>query len=339
MKNKKFLIAAAFVAIVGVSLSACGGGAAMLPNVSGKAGEVIVVVDKNDWEGSLGTVTKEILAKDYPFLPQPEPTFSLSTVPVNGFADLFKPHRNILIFNINPSAPSGVLYKKDEWAHPQCVIQVTAPSSDSAATMMKIHGEHIVNAIEQAERDRVIANSIRYEEHSIPPAVKELTGGSPHFPTGYKLRKKTSDFLWIADDKQYVTQGVFVYKYPAAASDNFTDEVLLAKRNEILKNNVPGMFDNTYMITSEAIKPEVKFVSYRKRQFVEIRGLWEVYNDFMGGPFVSHAFYSKDGKDIIVLDGFVYAPKYDKRQYLRQVESILYSFEWEKEGESAAPGE
>ncbi|OUO36394.1 hypothetical protein B5F83_08905, partial [Muribaculum sp. An289] len=36
----------------------------------------------------------------------------------------------------------------------------------------------------------------------------------------------------------------------------------------------------------------------------------------------------KDGENVIVLLGFVYAPKYDKRNYLRQVESIMYSFEW-----------
>ena len=38
-----------------------------------------------------------------------------------------------------------------------------------------------------------------------------------------------------------------------------------------------------------------------------------------------------DNKDIIVLEAFVFAPRYDKRQYLRQVESLLYSFEWEDE--------
>jgi hypothetical protein len=70
---------------------------------------------------------------------------------------------------------------------------------------------------------------------------------------------------------------------------------------------------------------------YKGRDFAEIKGLWDVHNDFMGGPFVAHAFYSKDGKDIIVLMAFVYAPRYDKRHYLRQVESILYSYEWAKE--------
>ena len=233
--------------------------------------------------------------------------------------------------SISTLKKSGVIYVSDKWAYPQCIVQISAPSSDSAATILKENGERVVNAIEQAERDRVIANSKRYEEPSIPPAVKEMTGGSPHFPTGYKLRKKTEDFLWISDDKQYVTQGVFVYKYPAAASDNFTEANIIAHRNQFLKENVPGMFDNTYMITNELATPSVQFIRFRGRQFAETRGLWEVHGDFMGGPFVSHSFYSRDGKYIIVLDGFVYAPKYDKRQYLRQVESILYSFEWDKE--------
>ena len=61
---------------------------------------------------------------------------------------------------------------------------------------------------------------------------------------------------------------------------------------------------------------------------MQTRGMWEVKNDFMGGPFVSHSFYSPDGEDIIVAEAFVYAPRYDKRQYLRQVESLLYSWEW-----------
>ena len=51
----------------------------------------------------------------------------------------------------------------------------------------------------------------------------------------------------------------------------------------------------------------------------------------MGGPFVSHSFYSQDGSEIIVTEAFLYAPRYDKRQYLRQVESLLYSFEWKKD--------
>ena len=328
-RTRLFSVLASAVMVFG----GCKGNGTLLPNVGGKACEIIVAMDKNDWDGNLGSTTRTILAADYPFLPQQEPLFSLSNVPVTGFADLFKVHRNLLFFNISKSDQSGVVYKNDVWAHPQCVIQVTAPTSDSAAVILKENSERIINSFEQAERDRIIANSIRYEEHSIPPAVKEMTGGSPHFPSGFKLRKKTSDFLWISDDKQYVTQGVFIYRYPAAENDNFSMENIIAHRDAALRENVPGMFENTYMITSDAVTPAVNYIRFRGRQFAETRGLWEVYNDFMGGPFVSHSFYSKDGQYIIVLDGFVYAPKYDKRQYLRQVEAIMYSFEWDKADE------
>ena len=48
----------------------------------------------------------------------------------------------------------------------------------------------------------------------------------------------------------------------------------------------------------------------------------------MGGPFVEHIMYAKEPGKLLVVEGFVYAPRYKKRNYIRQVESIVYSFEW-----------
>jgi len=88
------------------------------------------------------------------------------------------------------------------------------------------------------------------------------------------------------------------------------------------------------MITSEHFTPMIEYLKFRGRDIVQTRGMWEVENDFMGGPFVSHSFYSPDGKDIYVAEAWVYAPRYDKRQYLRQVESILHSWEWVQKEEN-----
>lgn len=304
---------------------------ALLPNVSGKAGEVIVVIEKADWEGALGTEVRDVLAKDCPWLYVREPLYSLINVAPGGFADLFKVHRNIVLFQIDPQVQQpGVSLKNDIWAAPQCVVQISATDAEQAQALFDEKAEVIVGALEQAERDRVIHNTLLYEERPIFNEVCEIMGGSPHFPSGYKLRKKTDNFVWIADEKQYTTQAVLIYKYPALSEDNFTEENIISKRNEVMKANVPGMFDNTYMTTAEYVTPTVDFIKYKGRDFAQTRGYWEVFNDYMGGPFVSHSFYSKDGSDIIVLEAFVYAPRYDKRQYLRQVESLLYSFEWKK---------
>ena len=302
---------------------------ALLPNVSGKAGEVIVVIDRDNWEGNLGNAVRDILATDCPYLAQKEPLFTLSNVTPGGFADLFKVHRNILIFNIDTQVQEeGIVYRNDVWAHPQCVIQVNAADGEGAFRLLTENAERVTASIEQAERDRIIANSKLYEEASLAKVVTEMIGGSPHFPSGYKLKKKTDDFIWIADEKQYTLQGVFIYKYPAAENENFTEENIIAHRNAFLQENVPGMFDNTWMTTSDIVTPTVEFIKFRGHQFAQTRGFWEVHNDFMGGPFVSHSFYGEGAQDIIVIEGWVYAPRYDKRQYLRQVESIVYSFEW-----------
>ena len=323
-----------FLAALAAICSCKDSGKALLPNVSGKAGEIVVVIDKSDWEGALGDEVRGLLASDCPYLAQQEPLYSLVNVTPSAFADLFRVHRNIMILNVNPQIDSaGIIYKHDVWAKTQCVIQISGKDSEAAIDILKNRKDNILNSFEQAERDRVIGNSILYEERSVSNKVREVFGGSPHIPIGYKLRKISDDFAWIEDNKQYSTQGVFVYRYPVDSENPLTEENILEKRNATLKENVPGMLNNSWMITSEGFPITLKYIKYRNRQIAEMRGYWEVQNDFMGGPFVSHSFYSEDGSHIYVLEAWVYAPKYDKRQYLRQTESILYSWEWNKKEE------
>ena len=85
------------------------------------------------------------------------------------------------------------------------------------------------------------------------------------------------------------------------------------------QENIPCTTENSYVIINPMIEPGFKNMKYKSLEFVEMRGLWEAYNDFMGGPYVSHSFVNPKTNEIIVLDAFVYAPKYPKRNYLRQV--------------------
>lgn len=315
-----------------LAVTGCRSGASLKPNISGKAGEVVVVMDRTAWEGELGNAVRATLGGDCPYLAQQEPLYNLVNVTPAGFANMFKVHRNIILFNLRDAVVEpGVVYRNDEWASPQCIILINAKDASGAQTIFQENTERILSTIETAERDRVIANSKQYEDVAIARVIRPVFGGSPHFPSGYRLKKVTDDFIWVADEKQYSTQGVFVYRYPAAENDNFIRDNIISHRNSILQANVPGMFDNTWMTTTDYIPPTVEFLRFRGRNFAQTRGFWEVHNDFMGGPFVSHSFYSPDNKYIIVLDAWVYAPKYDKRQYLRQVESIIYSFDWNED--------
>ena len=314
--------------------SGCKGTKALLPNVSGKACEIMVVIDKDYWEGPLGDEVRLVLADEVPYLPQREPLFNLSNVPLSGFSDLFRVHRNIMLLQVDPQIDSvGIFFHKDVWAAPQSVVQVSSYTSDEAIELIKDNAPLIVSYFEQAERDRVIGNALLYEDHSIADTVSAIFGGSLHFPQGYKLRMATDDFAWIAYDREYVYQDILIYKYTITEKDPFSTENIIARRNEAMKENVPGMFENSYMTTSPVLEPLVEHVRYRNLDFMQTRGLWEVENDYMGGPFVAHSFYSQDGKDMIVTEAFVYAPRYDKRLYMLQAEALLYSWEWAQKDE------
>lgn len=313
-------------------LTSCknGGRKALLPNISGKAGEVLVVIEKSDWEGVVGEQLREYLCADCSFLPQREPLYTLVNVNPGAFGQMFQLHRNIILMNVNAGVNvPGVVYRYNKWAQPQLVITVNASTQEECINIINDESKKIIGALEQMERDRVIANTKLYQERKLSPVVEEFTGGTMVFPSGYSLKKKSDNFIWISYETTYVQQGVFIYKYPAERNvQELSVEALVSRRNETLMKEVPGMREGSYMTTSSILEPVVKYAAYHDRKFAEVRGFWDVQGDFMGGPFVSHTFYTPDGLNLICIEAYVYAPKYDKRLYLRQVESLLYSFEW-----------
>ena len=326
---KRILSSILFCFAALAALVSCGNSKNVLPGVSGKAGEVIVVIEKAHWDGELGDALREYLACDCDFLPQPEPLYNLAYVTPAGFTNMFQSHRNIIMVHIDQDVKEdGITFYNNKWARPQCIIMINSKGLDEAVAVVRRDYEKIRARLEQAERDRVVASARLYEAKEIRENVAERFGGSIVFPSGYVIKKINDSFAWIGNDNTYVYKDILVYRYPANGKDDLQPETIIAQRNRILKENVPGMFDGTYMTTSQVAEPKVSYINYKGHDFAETRGFWEVENDFMGGPFVSHSFYSLDGSEILVFEAFVYAPKYDKRQYMRQTESLLYSFQW-----------
>ena len=321
------------LALVAVFAASCNDSSELVKqNVGGKAGEIIIVANKAEWESEPGSELRSILATPYPYLPQSEPSYTLINIPHKSFTSLFEYHRNILILKVDPELKAEFRAVEDVWAAPQTVIMITAPTKEEATKVIADNAEQLFNIINQAERNRIMRNSKRYEDVALRNFVADKFGGSPYFPKGYSLKKQTDNFVWISYETTYINLGIFVYRIPYKDETSVQLEGLMAATNDIMQENVPGMVDNSYMTISSEILPGLEVMKYKNRNFVEMRGLWEVKNDFMGGPFVIHAFYDKNNpKDIIVVEGFVYAPRYDKRDYIRQVESILYSFDWKED--------
>ena len=62
--------------------------------------------------------------------------------------------------------------------------------------------------------------------------------------------------------------------------------------------------------------------------------------DSVGGPFGSQARLDEKNNRVVVVEGFVFAPETDKRNFMRRTESALHTFQLSNEMlevESTAP--
>ncbi|WP_163716173.1 DUF4837 family protein [Mangrovibacterium lignilyticum] len=307
-------------------LSSCGDNTKLRKKVTGKAGEVVVVIPKETWNGNVGESIRKTLAQPQISLPQEEPIFDLISVPPSAFKEIFKTSRNIVNVRISPTIDTAkVEFKKDIWAWPQAVINISAKSGEDFEQVFKSNGDRIVAYLLKAERERTMGNYAKYNEKTVIAPLKKDVNVAMTIPVGFKVANEGPDFIWMRYDTPEIMQGIAVYAFPYTSDSTFTEAYLLAKRDSVLKKYIEGPTNGSYMTTEHRVPATVNVFHFKKNYAAELRGLWRVENDFMGGPFVSLAVLDASNNRVVVADGFVYAPRYDKRNYLRQVEAMIYS--------------
>jgi hypothetical protein len=306
----------------------------LLPAATGKDGEVMVVVDNRLWNDSaLHRTLRAVIAPDYPALPNPEPLFDIIEIKESNLTHLLRTHRNIMILQISDSTTSGISPLRNKWAAAQTVMLIRARSAAAMTDLLIQQREQITTAAEQADLNHAVAALKRHGNTALRDTLSRLFGGSPWFTDEYVLRKKTPSFVWIEFEPSEALMGIFIYRYPYADSAAFQLPNLVAARDAVLRSEVAGQFDGAYMTTSPLVPPQVQRVRHRDAHIVEMRGWWDMQNDFMGGPFVSHTFIAPSGDELITLEAFVYNPRGNKRPLLRRLEAVLYSFESAKREE------
>ena len=181
--------------------------------------------------------------------------------------------------------------------------------------------------LEKSERDRTLEYAGKYFDGSLRAIIGEKFGVDMKVPKGYMLRSQSQDFVWISYEHKLASQGFFIYSYPYKGAQSLRPEALIAARNKFA-SRIPGPSDGSYMITFEEAEPISRVMRIDGRLWVEMRGLWDVANDFMGGPFVSFTTVDTQTNRVVTLDCYVYSPQFPKRNYLRPLEHLVYLMEF-----------
>ncbi len=137
-------------------------------NITGQAGEMIVVMSKVAWDDVPGNLIRSTLAQPQLSLPQEEPLFDLVLVPHEAFKDIFLPTRNIIQTKISPIVENpGVTFTNDVWAYPQATVQINARNNVEFEKLFTENSDKIVAYFLKAERDRLMMNYKKLYEKAI----------------------------------------------------------------------------------------------------------------------------------------------------------------------------
>ena len=287
----------------------------LLPASSGNINNISVVTNDELWEGAVGEVIRENFGRPIYGLPQIEPIFSLSHIPSKVFSGFATKSRTIL--KIDVSENEGVFNFKNTYASPQRIIQITANSPDKIIEIINENLNSIYSTMyfnEIQEKQRRISKNLNKTE-----AIKNNTGVSLKFPSAYRVAKADTNFVWIRRDIETGSVNLFIHR-----QRNQTEQSIIEKRDSISKIYIPGPVENTHMTTDLIYTPNTQQINVGGKQVFETRGLWEIEDQYMAGPFLNFQIKLGDD-DFIMLDGFVYSPGSTKREYIFELEAIMRS--------------
>lgn len=323
---KKILAIALFT--TALVLTGCKDSGVLLPNISGGAYEVLIVMDNDDWKKEGGRAVYDLFDYSAPQLPQSEPMFKISRVEHQAFSDLLHPARNIFMVKVGDEyTTTKMKFANSHWAKYQALAMVTSPCSDSLKVFIDAHREAITEYFVDAEMRRQQRYFRSSQNAEALQVAKDSFNLDLIIPSFLKLSKSGKNFYWISNGNLDVRQDIVIYAVPYTDMAQWELPSLLDTRDSIMRVNLPGSKKGSWMgIEREVLPPTLDTVSQDGKFCCCVRGLWKMMDgDIMGGPFVSHTILDEENQRLITIEGFVFAPSREKRNLMRQLEAVVRS--------------
>lgn len=297
-----------------------------LADITGRAGEVLLVVDNDIKNDTSGRFMRAIFEQPMLGLPSDEPLYDVLTVPRKAFNAQLPTFRNLVYTQVADTiAVDTVKYGHDQWAKPQAYISVQAGSKARLLKLLERHEMKILSFVAQSERDRIIRFNRRTRDHGLTDYLRRHWNIAVDIPTGYNKNKSSDDFTWVSTETPETSVGMFFYSFPYVGEGTFSKEYLLNKRDSLLHFNIEGP-KGSFMCTELRADITYRTGTADGLPMVELRGLWRMNGYLMGGPFVLRAIHDTRNDRVFVMDGYVYYPSKDrKREKIRQIDAIMYS--------------
>jgi hypothetical protein len=358
------LVIAALASVLGmVTLSACGGNSDYRPRASGQEGVVTVLIDSTLWNADVGEALQEEVGQWVGTLPTPERLFDLRQVDLTSQQVLenAKAQKNVIVAaplqdttgvarfvrsvlteeaQENVREQGGVVIRRpDLWRREQMVIYVTAGTPEELAATIREQGDVMRQAFTQVTRVRTEREMFeKGRQPEVEERIMDDKGYAVNVQHDYLVAidstYQNTNFLWLRRILSDTWRSMWIYTVDNASPSLLTPEWIYATHDSLTRQYLQGEVAGFARIDRR--RPlETENIDFKGRFGYETRGLWRMVGDVgedgrlpeygMGGPFLAYAFYDQEQNRVYLMSGSVFAPSYDKREFLRQLEVIAYT--------------
>ena len=314
------IICVALLALPSCSSERQGQKKAVTAKVQSAPYELLVVADKDWLKTAAGQQLVELVETPMEGLPQVEQNFRVTYINPEALKGTFRTYANILVADVDGKyGTAGMKQARNVYARPQQFLYLTAPNDGAFERLVAERGKQVLAVFNKNEFDRERALLAKTHSGAVVAQAQKQFGVNIWVPKDIDDLKTGKDFFWASASKQEFRLNVCLYSLPLQERTDYVEV-----RDSVMKLNIPGGRDDQWMETD---RRTVSVDTLEGTNVVVVRGLWDMKNDAMGGPFVFYVYPDYQHHRVLIAEGFVFAPEEKKRPLVRQLEAALQTVE------------
>jgi hypothetical protein len=330
-----------------------GSGLRPMPLAFGKIRELTVVMDNALWKGRVGDTLDYYYAGPYLLLPQPEPILDIRHFTAQELLeDPLRKELRLMLFVCDLSDEQSLTSKmvrqdlgeekirrarenpgfritvgRDKWAKEQTILYLFGFSEEELVNNLKRSMPVILDKIDEVDMEKLDATVyLDGENTKLVQLIRDRFKFNMRVPGEYVQALFDENVLWMRRETPDYSSSILVSTLPYTDPAQLTRQGLKQIRDSIGRKYISSELPNTFMkINDEDLPFLTDRTTVSGKYALEGRGIWEIENDYMGGPFLSLLIHQPEENQLIFLDGFVYAPGKDKRNNMLYLEHIFDS--------------
>jgi len=327
----------------------------------GAFGDAVVLMDSTEHQSETAEAIRRTYGQGIQTLPNYEALFDLRFVDFSNNEELeaIKKNKNLIIAaTIDDSSNVGRFVRalldeqvetrvrdgesfafplEDQWYRNQWSIILTSTSDSVLADNIRNTKESLVESLLEKEFRRWQYDIYdRGENYALEDSLWQNHG--------WKIRiqhdwRKNIDTTYVADgsSNNFITmrrplpdndRWFWAWWQDSVRTADFVDANWInAKRDSLMEKWIRGTRESSYVTTEYRRPVETDTLRINGHLAFETLGTWRMTNDAMGGPFANMTIYDEETDRLFIIEFGQFAPRYNKRRFVRQFRAMLRTFE------------